>query len=127
MLKIMLTAGFWLSFLVLLAQGSPSDSTQYIFGLPVTEEVDSVPAGDHGPPDLIIKIPADKLPKKLLRTLTHDDLYRGWEKFPIYLQKNTKHYIVRVMEGNSMKVFGLNEDGNVVTFDEVAKPDSLRN
>lgn len=127
MIKLLITAGLCFFYSFLSAQGSPSDSTRYVFGLPITEEGDSVPAGDAGPPDVYIVIPTSQIPKKLLKALNKDELYHGWEKLPIYQQKNTKHYIVRIADRNTVRSYGFNEDGNVVTYDEFTRKDSLQN
>lgn len=99
-----------------------NDSIQYIQGLPMTNE-DTVQrvVGDIPPKNVLIEIPKERIPEKLKRTLGKEELYRGWEKFPVYQDNNTKLYILSIIKGNTTRTYGFSENGKPVTYQESTK------
>jgi hypothetical protein len=99
------------------------DSTQYINGIPVTEQdsVDNPPPADLFPKENHQLVPRQKLPKKLLEALTEKSQFNGWEKTGVYLDTNTGLYIVTIPLDRGRKVFGLDKKGKTVTYDEVSE------
>jgi hypothetical protein len=104
------------------AASAQGDSTQYIHGLPVTESdtARDFPQRDFLPRENYSLIPAAEMPDKLKEVLGDKSIYKGWEKMRVYLNKNTKLYMIRIVENNVMKIYGLDDRGNPVTFDEVS-------
>lgn len=100
---------------------SQDDSTRYINGLPVTEDdtVAQFPPTDLSPKTNLLPVPADALPPALVRTLNQEKQYRGWNDTTVYFNSNTKLYLVHVKTDEGVKIFGLNERGRPVTFDQV--------
>jgi hypothetical protein len=117
---IVSTAAFLLVTFLVKAQ---NDSTRYINGLPVSEDdtVEHFIENDLGVKDKIKRVSTSELPRKVLRTLKKGDQYDGWEDSIIYFDENTRLFLVPVKSGESIKTFGINEDGHPVTFDEVSK------
>ena len=109
----------WLCAVNVFAQ---DDSTRYIFGLPVNDD-DSVgrfPDSDRAPVNVIIPVAAHELPGSLREVLEAEDQYEGWQDSTVYLQKNTGIYLVPIRNDKRVKIFGLNEKGDPVTYDETA-------
>jgi hypothetical protein len=127
-MKIILTAVLFF-FVRLAAAQESGDSIQYNQGLPITGEVDTWnrTSEDNPPADLLMEIPKDRLPSKLLRTLRNEEEYRGWENFPIHKQRNTGLYILSITEGNTTRTYGFNKSGKPVTFSETTKKDQQDN
>lgn len=126
----MMRLGFYLMiFLVIGAaavHGQEPDSTRYINGLPVSEDdtVQRFPQQDLEPKNVVTPVPSNALPGKVLRALDKERQYQGWRDTIVYHENNTGLYLVPVKTAEGVRIFGLNEDGNAVTFDEVsAAPD----
>jgi|GEM_PF-5513888 len=119
-MKNLLPLGIFCVLLVLQTHGQ-DDSTQYIDGIPVTESdtARDFPSNDFYPKDHHELIQRTKLPVQLRKVLDHNSLYHGWQQFPVYLDKNSNLYMIRIKQENILKVFGLDDHGNVVTYDEV--------
>lgn len=100
---------------------SQADSTRYINGLPVSEDdtVQQFPQADLGPKNKLTAVPVNKLPSRLLEVLESEDQYKGWQDSTIYFEKNTGLYLVPVKYKEGVKIFGLSENGDPVTFDEI--------
>ena len=98
-----------------------NDSTRYINGLPVTNDdtVEQFIENDLGVKDKIRAISTSELPRKVLKALKKGDQYDGWEDSVIYFDENTRLFMVPVKYEEGIKIFGINEDGHSVTFDEV--------
>lgn len=112
--------------LLLFGSGSlmgQADSTKYINGMPVSQDdtATHVKQMDVEPYNRHIAVAPGDLPKKLLRTL-NEEKYRGWQDTVIYYQKNTGIYIVPVKYSEGVKIFGLTERGEPVSFSEVDLP-----
>jgi hypothetical protein len=110
---------------VLLTALSPAvkgqqDSTVYLQGLPVSEDdtVQNFPHYDYFPKQDSEIIRYDLLPPKLQRQLKHNVNYKGWDQFPIYFNRHTDIYTIRIKEGGDTTVIGLNKNGKPVTFGE---------
>ena len=105
------------------AQSDAFDSTEYVFGLPVTND-DTVyrrPA-DHAPKDILVRIPNSDLPKQLRATLNEDEIFKGWEQRGVFRDKNTDLFIVYIKKNDGTRMYGLNRKGKVVTFNEYSPP-----
>lgn len=102
---------------------SQNDSTQYINGLPVSKDdtVGNFRTYDAEPKDRIVAVAPDALPADLLTSLERNELYAGWKDTTVYYDANTNLYLVHVKTGESVKIFGLNENGKPVTFSEVSR------
>jgi hypothetical protein len=102
---------------------SQDDSTRYINGLPVTEDdtVRQFPQDDLEPKTVLMPMQNTDLPPRLLRVLETEAQYRGWQDSIIYLEKNTGLYQIPVKYPGGVKIFGLNKNGDPVTFRDVGK------
>lgn len=124
MKTIALFLGFiWFGTLLTNAQ---NDSTVYINGIPVTESdtVTNFPDTDLFPKTNHERIHYDKIPSKLRKILERKSLYKGWNQTGVFLDKNTNLYLVRVSVKKGYKIFGLDKNGNPVTFDEVSEKEN---
>jgi hypothetical protein len=99
-----------------------SDSTQYVYGIPVTDEdsVENIPFPDLEPIDNYRKLDRSDLPSGLVKALETNDQFKGWEKRAVYLDKNTDLYIVTIPFGDAFRVFGLDKNGKGVTYKEIS-------
>jgi hypothetical protein len=98
------------------------DSTQYINGIPITADdsvANAIPEDQFPKKNYQFVTPA-KLPKKLLAALTEKNQFKGWEKKGVYLDRNTGLYIITIPIKNGRRIFGLDENGKAVTYDEVS-------
>ena len=123
MIKEVITiAAFWILTMSFTQVFSQEDSTLYINGLPVSEDdtARQVPHSDLEPKNDLTVVTEHALPDKLRTVLENETQYRGWRDTSIYLQKNTGIYLVPIKTEKSVKIFGLNESGNPVTFSEVS-------
>lgn len=101
------------------------DSTRYINGLPVSEDDTArqfLQNRDLEPKDRLVIVPLDRLPEKLMDELDSEDLYQGWRDTAVYFDSNTKIYHVPVKYAEGVKIFGMRENGDPVTFREVSDP-----
>ena len=123
MKEILITAILFVASLPLKAQSDASDSTEYIFGLPVTND-DTIrqPFPDRPPKDVLVRIPENEIPKRLRKSLEIDDLYKGWERRGIFRDRNTGLYIISIRDKTSTRTYGFNENGKPITFDEHSAP-----
>ena len=96
------------------------DSTRYIFGLPVSEDdTAQVPTDDFEPKNRLTAVAPDQLPEKLREELESKEQYKGWEDSTVYFQNNTGLYLVPIKTDESVKLFGLTENGQPVTYNEI--------
>lgn len=111
-----------LFFATLVAYGQ-DDSTRYIHGLPVSEDdtARQFPPRDLQPQNKILPMPPYRLPEEVQEALKTEEQYKGWRDTVIYFQENTGLYLVPIKYSEGVKIFGLNENGNAVTYDEVRK------
>jgi hypothetical protein len=100
-----------------------ADSTTYVHGLPVDEDdtVATFPQTDFYPNENVVKVSYETLSKKFKKGVSKIDQFAGWEKSPIYFDKNTNRYLIEMREGNDIKIYGFNENGRPVTYDEVSR------
>jgi len=95
------------------------DSTRYST-LPVSEEdTAQVLQNDIEPENTLTAVPVNELPAKLRDVLEKEEQYRGWRDSTIYFQKNTGLYLVPVKHEEGVRLFGMNEHGHPVTFNEI--------
>lgn len=99
------------------------DSTRYIFGLPVSEDdtARQFPANDKRPHNRLTPVDISALPKSLRNVLENEAQYKGWRDSTIYFQRNTGLYLVPIKYDEGVKVYGLSENGDPVTYDDVAR------
>lgn len=97
---------------------SQSDSTLYINGLPVSEDdtVRNFPSTNYYPKNNEVIVGNRQLPEKLLDKLKKQSVYKGWERFPVLYNKSTDRYTVRVLSQNDTLYFGLDGNGNAVSY-----------
>lgn len=121
---ILLTA-FLLSYS--LAADGQDDSVYFEMGLPMVIEdtATGYPYKDIEPKDQFKKLLPGDIPHRLYESLTTNEQYEGWEKFPVYLDKNTGLYIVRTSRGKNIWTFGMNGRGKPVTVMIETSKDSL--
>jgi hypothetical protein len=102
-----------------------SDSTVFHQGLPVSHDdtVRNFPHYDYYPKTRMVIVPYEQLPHKLQRSLKEKDLYKGWDQFPVYYDKNTDIYDIRFMDGSDTTVVGMNKNGKPVTYGKRSKDD----
>lgn len=101
------------------------DSTRYINGLPVSEDDTArqfLQNRDLEPKDRLVIVPLDRLPEKLVDELDSEDIYQGWRDTSVYFDSNTKIYHIPVKYADGVKIFGMRENGDPVTFREVSDP-----
>jgi hypothetical protein len=97
-----------------------ADSTRYINGLPVTEDDTArTVQSDIEPKNRLTAVSVEQLPQKLRDVLDREALYRGWQDSTIYFQNNTGLYLVPIKYEEGVKLFGLTEKGQPVTFNEI--------
>ena len=99
------------------------DSTRYINGLPVSEDDTTqqfLKDRDLEPKNRLTVVPADQLPVKLRDELDSDEQYAGWRDSSVYFDANTEIYHVPVKYAEGVKIFGMKENGDPVTFREVS-------
>ena len=116
MIKFCLTVFlFALATLPAIAQ---TDSTEYEYGLPVTDDDTAInfPSTDFFPPENLKALIPPQLPRRVLRALTKEFQYRGWEQGKLFLDKNTGNYIIEVPRGDETHIFGLTPSGKPVSF-----------
>lgn len=99
---------------------SQADSTRYINGLPVPEN-DTVAnfTPDRPPANRMVPVDTDQLPEGVLDALRKEDQYRGWQDTTIYHDANAGLYFVPLRYEGGVRIFGLNDEGNAVTYNEV--------
>lgn len=68
------------------------------------------------------RVYAEDLPPKLVKILQNEPQYQGWEEQPVYLDKNTGLYHVRLVDANEVRKYGFDKKGHVVTVDANKKP-----
>lgn len=97
-----------------------NDSTQYIFGLPVTEDdtARAFPQRDIYPYDKKIRVQPGNLPEKLLKSLEENNIYRNWNREPVYHDRNADLFIITIRQDSVMKIFRMTREGKAVSYDE---------
>jgi hypothetical protein len=102
---------------------SQDDSTRYIFGLPVSDDdtARQFPERDHVPPKRIKPVGVAALPPEVREALETEKQYKGWQDSTVYLDLNTGLYIVPIKHRTGIRIFGINEKGEPVTYDEVSR------
>lgn len=99
------------------------DSTRYIFGLPVSEDdtAGQFIEGDIGPKNKLQIVTTNELPAELREVLDKEVQFRGWQDTLIYYNRKTELFVVPLRQGETIKIYGLNENGKPVTYDEESK------
>ena len=97
-----------------------NDSTVYRFGLPVSDDdtTGQFLQSDRIPRNTWKAVPLKDLPKKVREAITEEELYEGRDSI-VYFERNTGLYLVPVERDDGIRIYGLNENGNPVTFDMV--------
>lgn len=100
-----------------------TDSIVYVHGLPITGQ-DTLPSGG-AETDItnknIVTLSPEQLPTEIVKSLNEDELYKKWETARIVLDKNTDIYWIHFSTGNTIRSYGFNKAGNVVSIDEKTK------
>ncbi|HEY9046412.1 MAG TPA: hypothetical protein VIN08_10975 [Ohtaekwangia sp.] len=63
-----------------------------------------------------MKLAWSEIPNKLLRKLNRTRRYAGWERAGLYLNRNTKVYMIYIINDSLVTKYGLDENGRVVTY-----------
>jgi hypothetical protein len=121
-LRVLISALTLFVFAAVSPAASQDDSTQYILGIPVSEDdtVENFPGRDLPPGQNHVRVPSEKLPEHLQKVLKNKSIYKGWHLSPVYLDKNTNLYLITIRGKDAVRVFGLDEYGKPVTYDEVS-------
>jgi hypothetical protein len=100
--------------------GQDDDTLQYIYGLPETGEDTSqqIPQHDLAPADTMVQIGVEQVPRELLRTLSKEPQFAGWQNDVLQLNKNTGLYWLHMRRGNVMRSYGFNRHGKPVSMNE---------
>ena len=100
---------------------SQADSTRYINGLPVPENdtVTNFPATDLPPTNRMVPVDVNQLPAGVIDALRKEEQYKGWQDTTIYHDANAGLYFVPLRYEGGIRIFGLNDQGNAVTYNEV--------
>ncbi|HEX8039418.1 MAG TPA: hypothetical protein VF490_09705 [Chryseosolibacter sp.] len=99
---------------------SQADSTRYINGLPVPENDTTTNFPKDLPPDnRMVPVDISQLPPGVLNALRKEDQYKGWQDTTIYHDANAGLYFVPLRYEEGIRIFGLNDQGNAVTYNEV--------
>lgn len=112
----------------LILAGAPlfaqDDSTVYRFGLPVSDDdtTGQFLQSDRIPRNEWKAVPVKDLPEKVLEAIREEEQYEGWRDSTVYFEKNTGLYLVPVERDDGLRIYGLNENGNPVTFDMISEP-----
>lgn len=98
------------------------DSTRYINGLPVTadDSVSEVPPADQWPYNKLTPVKSAALPAGVRHTLENNSQYQGWQDTTIYHDRQAGLYMVPLRDKDGIRIYGLNKNGDPVTFSEVA-------
>jgi hypothetical protein len=102
------------------------DSTKYEYGLPVTEDdtATNFPSADFYPPRNLKKLIAPELPRRVLKTLTRELQYRGWEKGELLYDGNADTYLIEIPRGSDAYRYTLSPEGKPLSIDVYRKEDS---
>ncbi len=106
-------------FMVSGQQKDLTDSTEYRFGLPISnDDTTGTVRADEDPANAWILLQPNQLPKALVHTLRKNDLYKGWERSRLYYDKKIDTYLVRMKDGSSVRTYGFNKNGRPVSFSD---------
>lgn len=96
-----------------------TDSTEFRFGLPVSND-DTVKQVrfDLDPANQWIVVTPSDVPNKLRNVLDRKEIYDGWEKGEIFYDKSIDRYLLRMKNGNAITTYGFATDGSSVSFTE---------
>lgn len=116
-LKLLLLVGT-ISVCVVKGYSQTDSATVYRHGLPVSEDdtVQNFPQYDYYPKNIQVVIPDHHLPSKLHKTLHNNPRYKGWDQLPVYYNKNTDIYTIRILENSDTTFIGLNKNGKPVSY-----------
>lgn len=118
-MKILLPILLFLPALVFAQQKDLTDSTEFRFGLPVSnDDTTQRVRSDQDPANQWIAVDGSSLPKKLKRALDRNEIYEGWEKGELFFDKRINRYLLRMREGNAIRTYGLAADGSATSFTE---------
>lgn len=96
-----------------------TDSTEYRFGLPVSnDDTTKRVRSDLDPANQWIAVKRTDIPKKLRRTLERNDIYEGWEEGELFFDKSINRYLLRIRREDVVTTYGLAADGSPVSFTE---------
>ena len=65
-----------------------------------------------------VEVPISDIPANLIAHLRKEKKYQGWENNPVYLDRNSKAYIIHVTNGGASKTYQLNEEGKLLSEDQ---------
>ncbi len=99
------------------------DSTEYEYGLPVTEDdtARNFPSVDLYPPANLKRLIPPQLPRRVLRALTRESQYKGWETGELYYDRNTDRYLIQIPRDDDMYVYTLSPEGKPVAINVYRK------
>jgi hypothetical protein len=127
-MQIFIIVLLFLPVVAVAQQKDLTDSTEFRFGLPVSnDDTTQRVRSDQDPANQWIAVDNSALPKKLKRTLDRNEIYEGWEKSELYFDKRINRYLLRMRDGNVVRTYGLAPDGSPVSFteEEILTPDSV--
>lgn len=119
MLKAVFLIVFLLPVLAVAQQKDLTDSTEFRFGLPISnDDTTKQVRSDQDPANQWVAVPPSGLPRKLKRALDRNEVYEGWENGKIFFDKSINQYLLRMRNGNAITTYGLAADGSPVSFTE---------
>jgi hypothetical protein len=119
MMKYLFLIVLFLPMLAVAQQKDLTDSTEFRYGLPVSnDDTTKRVRSDQDPANQWVEVPGSGIPRKLKRALERNDVYEGWEKGKIFYDKSINQYLLRIRNGNAVTTYGFAADGSSVSFTE---------
>ncbi len=118
-MKYLFLIVLFLPMLAVAQQKDLTDSTEFRYGLPVSnDDTTKRVRSDQDPANQWVEVPGSGIPRKLKRALERNDVYEGWEKGKIFYDKSINQYLLRIRNGNAVTTYGFAADGSSVSFTE---------
>jgi hypothetical protein len=101
-----------------------TDSLVFIRGLPQTgDTLDRRDTVDYAPSNDRLVVDPVQLPPKLIKVLDSDAIFSGWRNAVLEKDRNTGHYWVYIPHNEVVRVYVVNDNGDVVRMEEMNKPE----
>jgi hypothetical protein len=119
MMKCLFLIVFLFPLLAVAQQKDLTDSTEFRYGLPVSnDDTTKQVRSDEDPANQWVEVSGSGIPRKLKKALVRNDVYEGWEKGKIFYDKSINQYLLRMQNGNAITTYGFAADGSSVSFTE---------
>lgn len=118
-MKYLFSLLLMLPVLVVAQQKDLTDTLEFRYGLPVSEDDTSDEVrSDEDPANQWLEVRHSEIPRKLRRILDRKDIYEGWDKGTVYYDKSIDQYLVRMKVGDATRTYGFAANGDQVSFTE---------